>query len=344
MDDLDELQSRVAAAQEKMRLSADDQRKYGLRLNDVVAIVEGSLARQQDEMRQLQAAAVELRLERDTARQAEAELKSAYEAALPKLAKREAQNEQLRAMVLTLLNVIEGRESPLALQGMMQRLEDSLTQLTTASAIDAEVGKEPDAPFSALIRDTANSQRTNELASLAETAAVATSFETSAAATPDTVDEVASLEVEPAEQLADEALNAAPEAEAGQVIEDMPAATESIMVAEHAAEIEALEDDFDDADLSVDQPENIEQISMTEHENLVSDPELANASAPQTINGNGSAEATQQEEPLMSALLDAEKALIEAGANGFTNGNSPVADIIRRISLRTREFSEASGS
>jgi hypothetical protein len=50
----------------------------------------------------------------------------------------------------------------------------------------------------------------------------------------------------------------------------------------------------------------------------------------------------QQDETLVSALLDAEKALIEAGASGVANANSPVAEIIRRISLRTREFSEAS--
>ncbi|MET1029184.1 MAG: hypothetical protein ABWY00_18585 [Dongiaceae bacterium] len=329
MDDLDELQTRVAAAQEKMRLSADDQRKYGLRLNDVVAIVEGSLARQQDEMRRLQEAAAELSLERDTARQAEAEIKSAYDSVLPKLAKREAQNEQLRAMVLTLLNVIEGRESALALQSVMQRLEDSLTQLTTAGNAAAEVDKEPDAPFSALIRNT-HPISSQEPVAVAELAPVAISVEASADA-----------EIEAAERLAKETATAALDAvpEAAEAIdlaaEHLSPVTETGLAADDVAEIEAAEDD--------DLPEDVEQISMTEHESLVADPEMDVAAA-EAHNGNGFDKNGHQEEPLMSALLDAEKALIEAGANGFANGTSPVADIIRRISLRTREFSEASAS
>ena len=48
MDDLTELQSRVAAAQERLQQSAEEERRYGLRLNDIVSIVEGSLSRQRD--------------------------------------------------------------------------------------------------------------------------------------------------------------------------------------------------------------------------------------------------------------------------------------------------------
>ena len=50
MDDLTELQSRVAAAQERLQQSAEEERRYGLRLNDIVSIVEGSLSRQRDEV------------------------------------------------------------------------------------------------------------------------------------------------------------------------------------------------------------------------------------------------------------------------------------------------------
>ncbi len=53
------------------------------------------------------------------------------------------------------------------------------------------------------------------------------------------------------------------------------------------------------------------------------------------------AEATPQEQELVNALLDAERKLIEAEAlGGAANANSPVAEIIRRISQRTREINE----
>jgi hypothetical protein len=48
-----------------------------------------------------------------------------------------------------------------------------------------------------------------------------------------------------------------------------------------------------------------------------------------------------QEQALVNALLDAERKLIEAEAlGGAANANSPVAEIIRRISQRTREIDE----
>ncbi|HWT99838.1 MAG TPA: hypothetical protein VN229_19540, partial [Terriglobales bacterium] len=137
MDDLEDLQARVAAAQEKLRLNADDQRKYGLRLNDVVTIVEGSLARQQSEMKRLQDTAVTLRLESDAARVAESQAKNLYEAALVRLNQLQAQNDQLRSMVLTLLNVIEGRESPSALQAVVHRLENTVVETPQAKPEDA---------------------------------------------------------------------------------------------------------------------------------------------------------------------------------------------------------------
>src|SRR5260221_6181720 len=144
MDDLEDLKVRVAAAQEKLRLTADDQRKYGLRLNDVVTIVEGSLARQQDEMKRLQDSAVQLRLERDATRVAENQTKSLYEAALSRLNLLQTQNEQLRSMVMTLLNVIEGRETAGALQGVLQRLESTVHEIAAAPALEPEESVEPE--------------------------------------------------------------------------------------------------------------------------------------------------------------------------------------------------------
>ena len=325
-------------------MSADDQRKYGLRLNDVVAIVEGSLARQQDEMKRLQASAIELRVERDAARHAEVELKAAYEAALTKIAKRETQNEQLRNMVLTLLNIIEGREPASNLQDTMQRLEQSLQQVMAsqqeddAAPVAVEAAEEP-------------SQAAALAAQLEE--AVASDDALATAPVEDIQDDVGSLDVTPpaesaaeemavAEALPDDAEDAGLAAEevelelAAQPETEM-AADESILeeaaIEEPAIEepaTEAVEEVEVEANLSDDMPEDLEQISMTDHETLVADPEEADEKA-----------SDKAAQPLVTALLDAEKALIEAGANGLSDGDSPVAEIIRRISLRTREFSQA---
>lgn len=322
-------------------MSADDQRKYGLRLNDVVAIVEGSLARQQDEMKRLQASAIELRVERDAARHAEIELKAAYETALTKIAKRETQNEQLRNMVLTLLNIIEGREPASSLQDTMQRLEQSLQQVMASQQEDdaapaaAEAAEEP-------------SQAAALAAQLEE--AVAGDDELATAPVEDIQDDVESLDVTPsveeemavAEALPDDAEDAGLAAEevepelAAQPETEMAAdepVLEEAAIEEPAAEepaAETAEQVEVEADLSDDMPEDLEQISMTDHETLVADPEEADEKA-----------SDKAAQPLVTALLDAEKALIEAGANGLSDGDSPVAEIIRRISLRTREFSQA---
>ena len=63
MDDLTELQSRVAAAQERLQQNAEEERRYGLRLNDIVAIVEGSLARQREDVERLEGEVTGLRSE-----------------------------------------------------------------------------------------------------------------------------------------------------------------------------------------------------------------------------------------------------------------------------------------
>ena len=101
MDDLTELQSRVAAAQERLQQSAEEDRRYGLRLNDIVAIVEGSLARQrqelealQSEVAQLQATVGRMSSERDEAKTALIQAHNALSAAQTRLGQREVQNEQ----------------------------------------------------------------------------------------------------------------------------------------------------------------------------------------------------------------------------------------------------------
>ncbi|HWT98109.1 MAG TPA: hypothetical protein VN229_10860, partial [Terriglobales bacterium] len=130
--------------------------------------------------------------------------------------------------------------------------------------------------------------------------------------------------------------------------------------------IEAVEEDVEaeGGETAEDMPEDIGALSMNGHRDFVTDADEIVANEAQASELEASeAEAHEveeavptvvaevkaqplnmhQDETLVTALLDAEKALIEAGASGVANANSPVAEIIRRISLRTREFSEASG-
>jgi hypothetical protein len=186
-----------------------------------------------------------------------------------------------------------------------------------------------------------------------------------------TVDAVAEAEFEELSEMGNDEHEAGEDRAITQSVVDPSALTV------HDAEIEPANDEVpgtemldavaedveadDSSDAAEDMPEDIAEMSMNGHRDIVTDADemLANeaisAAAPKTaaeepemlapaetqmaasIGGNG-----PQDETLVTALLDAEKALIEAGASGVANANSPVADIIRRISLRTREFSEAS--
>jgi len=98
MVDLVELQSRVNAAKDQYGNKAEQQGKLVLRLNDLAIIVEGSLAKQ----------------------------RKALEMAEVKLRKWEADNEQLRGMVITLLNLVETRSLD-NLHDIMHRLDRSVT-------------------------------------------------------------------------------------------------------------------------------------------------------------------------------------------------------------------------
>jgi hypothetical protein len=402
MDDLEDLQARVAAAQEKLRLNADAQRKYGLRLNDVVTIVEGSLARQQDEMKRLQDAAISLRLERDATRVAESQAKSLYEVALTRLNLLQTQNEQLRNMVMTLLNVIEGRESASALQPVLQRLESSVHEVAAtaidvsaetvppevAAATDAAALPEQHVDASADAEEIgdldAGDMAAEEISSIAPDETVAA--EEPAAETPTEIaadaaasDEVGSVagDVSSVESKEDGAIDDAvfeelddeDDAEEEATAEQeavLPPVVQSDLAADNAETeaaagtemLDAVDEDVE-ADAAEDMPEDIGEMQMNGHRDVVTDADemLANealdaialrataeeAMTPSSLKVHAVANG-QQDETLVTALLDAEKALIEAGASGVANANSPVAEIIRRISLRTREFSEASSN
>jgi hypothetical protein len=101
------------------------------------------------------------------------------------------------------------------------------------------------------------------------------------------------------------------------------------------AELQAAEEaaaDETSAD-PADEPEAVEEIAMSGAGDIVADPaEEPEAEAPP-------AAPSPKEQELVNALLDAEQRLIEAEAlAGAANANSPVAEIIRRISQRTREI------
>lgn len=289
MDDLTELQSRVAAAQERLQQSAEEERRYGLRLNDIVSIVEGSLSRQRDEVEKLKGEVLELRTalgklsgERDEAKGALIQAHGALSAAQARLGQREVQNEQLRRMLMDMLAAVEGRK-PQAVQDVVRRLEGGIQSL-----IKQEHAQEPEiAPEASAPRGAAAPAVRGRLTVVATvTKASETTGRLALAQQP-----------EPEE---------APIAEA---------------VAEEDIEEPVAETDSE--------PESISDVAMSEAGDIVAEPDA------------GPAQASPQERELVNALLDAERKLIEAEAlGGAANANSPVAEIIRRISQRTREIND----
>ncbi|TDQ84021.1 hypothetical protein A8950_0567 [Dongia mobilis] len=128
-DEIEDLRARVAAARERLSSDAAFARKVELRLDDLVRIVEGSLARQGAELTRAEARIAELGadLERALARAEQA----VGEAARAERLARE--NGELKQMVMTLLEVIEGRQkSPLG--AVMQKLEEDVAGLVAATA------------------------------------------------------------------------------------------------------------------------------------------------------------------------------------------------------------------
>jgi hypothetical protein len=278
MDDLTELQSRVAAAQERLQQSAEEERRYGLRLNDIVSIVEGSLARQRDEVEKLKGEVLELRTalgkisgERDEAKGALIQAHTALSAAQARLGQREMHNEQLRRMLMELLAAVEGRK-PNAVNEVVRRLEGGIQSLIKQEhAQDAELA----APETGAPR--ASSAPVVARGRLTVVATVGKANETTG-------------------QLALAQQQAAEEPQVAQSQEDPDS-----------------------------EPEPVSDIAMREAGNVVTEPDAA----------------SPEEQALVKALLDAERKLIEAEAQGgAANANSPVAEIIRRISQRTREINE----
>src|SRR6185369_3442806 len=175
MEDIAQLRSRVAAAQQRMTSAAEEQQKYGLRLADVVRIVEGSLARQKGELEDAvkKAAAFEAerdaavtkagscQAERDVAVRMVAQAQSDLDASETRLSEIElrstalaaqtvqlaAQNEQLRGMVMTLLQLIEGR-SAAPVGDALQRIEQDLRGFLDdqAHALPAAAAAKTDTP------------------------------------------------------------------------------------------------------------------------------------------------------------------------------------------------------
>ena len=90
------------------------------------------------------------------------------------------------------------------------------------------------------------------------------------------------------------------------------------------------EEDFEEPVAEAEnEPESVSDVAMSEAGDIVTEPDAEPA------------QASPQEQELVNALLDAERKLIEAEAlGGAANANSPVAEIIRRISQRTREINE----
>jgi hypothetical protein len=282
----------VAAAQERLQQSAEEERRYGLRLNDIVSIVEGSLARQRDEVDKLKGEVLELRTalgklsgERDEAKGALIQAHTALSAAQARLGQREVQNEQLRRMLLEMLAAVEGRK-PHAVHDVVRRLEGGIQSLIKQEHTqDAEIA--PAAPESHAPRGSA-----------------------APAVAPRRLTVVATVS-KAGETTGRLALAPQPE-------EEEPVAG--------AAAQEDLE-----KPVAESEPEAVEDVAMSEAGDIVAEPDAAPAQD----------KASPQEQELVNALLDAERKLIEAEAlGGAANANSPVAEIIRRISQRTREIND----
>jgi hypothetical protein len=130
MDDLTQLQSRVEAARERLGGAEADQRKYGLRLDDLVRIVEGALSHQSEELKAARIRSASLETELDDARNAISRQEVELAGKETDIARLESQNEQLRAMVMTLLELVEGRNAT-PLREAMVRLERGVRHLLT---------------------------------------------------------------------------------------------------------------------------------------------------------------------------------------------------------------------
>lgn len=145
--ELDDLRQRVAAARDRLASDVDLARKVELRLNDLARIVEGSLARQASDLESARQRIGELDSELGRAL-ARAEQAIGEAARADRLAK---ENGELRSMVMTLLEIIEGRQKS-SLTSVMQKLEENVSALV-AEPIEAPLAGEeaiPDEPLESI--------------------------------------------------------------------------------------------------------------------------------------------------------------------------------------------------
>lgn len=149
MDDLAQLQSRVEAARERLGGAEADQRKYGLRLDDLVRIVEGALSRQSEDLKAARIRSASLETELDDARNAISRQEVELAGKETDIARLESQNEQLRTMVKTLLDLVEGRNAT-PLREAMIRLERGVRHLLTEAGSPGAkpvINAAPEAPM-----------------------------------------------------------------------------------------------------------------------------------------------------------------------------------------------------
>ncbi len=152
MDDLAQLQSRVEAARDRLGDVESDQRKYGLRLDDLVRIVEGALSRQSEELKAARIRSASLQTELDDARNALSRTEVDIAARDTDLARLGIQNEQLRTMVMALLELVEGRNVT-PMREAMVRLERGVRNLITeAGSTPAITDRRPPEPKPAIER------------------------------------------------------------------------------------------------------------------------------------------------------------------------------------------------
>lgn len=125
MEDISQLRSRVEAAKQRVTTATEEQQKYGLRLDDVARIVEGSLSRQRGELEAARDKAAKLQEELEAAETKLSQIEPRSTALAAQSIQFAAQNEQLRGMVMTLLQLVEGR-STIPMTDALQRIERGL--------------------------------------------------------------------------------------------------------------------------------------------------------------------------------------------------------------------------
>jgi regulator of replication initiation timing len=201
MDELQELTSRVEAARDRLQKSADEDRRYGLRLNDIAAIVEGSLSGYRADIERLRAQldqvlseSATLRKENDAARVALLQAREIANSLQGRINQRETQNEILRRLLVDLLNVVEGDHRP-ALADVLRTIEASAKSMIDQARRDLPVAVEPDAQEPATNADAEPESSAPPLAPAAQIATLPVSVRPGAPPAPSKPEPVAEPQV-----------------------------------------------------------------------------------------------------------------------------------------------------